>query len=172
MYNCQRKKQSPKFAIYKIKEDSKFKGLSFGHYDGEKYIDGETASLDEIIYEETPVITEKDIKNYNWRTHEIELREEYIKNSSKSKDSETELYGGCKLLNANDLDEGIVVIDGKKIYAAGFPLRTLKSQSPAEIIISQLDGNKIKISNSRKKDDIRSNLIIYDSLKASGKLIE
>lgn len=175
------KSNSSNFGIYLVKGENKLGALTFGRMENETYIDGKKVNLDNIELEEKPLITDKDIKKYYWKTHKIELNDEFLKRrnlSSKEKEiigqlknGSPRMYGGSILLNTTDNDSVVIMIDGNKIYSAGFPLPMFSSRSPSEIIIDDSGLNSICISNQRKTDDIRADRQIYDFFKKAGKLV-
>lgn len=170
------------FGIYLAKGENKFEGLSFGSMgeDG-KYYDGKKVDLTGVQMESNAIITDKDIKEYNWKSHTIVLSDEFIKRRNLSdadkktieelKSSAPRLFEGSKLLN---VDSGVVVIslNGDKIYAADFELPIFSSRCPSEITIADSDLNSITIRNRRQGDDVRQDKRIYDFFKKSGKLVE
>lgn len=162
------KKDVPKFAIYKVTEDTKQYADSFGSFDGKKYINGEKIDLGKIKYEETPIVTDKDIKKYNWKTHTIEFTQDYLKNVNKKE--ENLFSGGCQLFNAKEFDIFVVVVNGKKIYTGGYPLSPIRSQGRPEIVIEDNSEGSIIVKNIRTADDMRSSKEIYDVLKEMDKI--
>ncbi|WP_291559371.1 MULTISPECIES: hypothetical protein [unclassified Clostridium] len=71
-------KNEPKFGIYPVKEEHKSGALSYGRNEKGEYIKPEL-TLEELLIDEIPLITEEDIKKYHWNTHEIELAKNYFK---------------------------------------------------------------------------------------------
>ncbi|MCB2322816.1 hypothetical protein LGL55_18360 [Clostridium tagluense] len=163
-----------KFAIYFVKEESKKDALSYGRDINDKYIRA-NASIDSLSIEDTPILTEKDIKKYDWNTHEIKFTDEYFKNHKPQlKEKDLLAQTGSNQLCAKEFDAVLIMANGKRIYCAGFPISPMKSCFPPEFMISDLSKNSITITkNSNKMEqDLRENKIIYKTLKEAGVLSE
>jgi hypothetical protein len=156
--------------------------LTFGRFVNKTYIDGKKVDLHNIELQTKPLITEKDIKKYYWKSHKIELTNEFLKRrnlSSKEKEllsipngSSHTIKGGSILLNTTANNAVVIVIDDNKIYSAGFLAPVFSSFSPSEIIIEDSSLNSISITNRRKSDDVRFDMQIYEFFKKTGNLVE
>lgn len=118
--------KTPEFAIYFVKADSKNGALSYGRNENGEYAKT-SSSINELALEDNPVVTEKDIKKYYWDTHKIEFNDEYLKRHEHG-EANTGLLPipGSKLLGAKEFDAVVIVVNGERIYSAGFPLSPIR----------------------------------------------
>lgn len=127
--------------------------------------------------DETPVVTEKDIKKYHWKDHRIEFTKEYLdKHKSDIDIKDVNYNGGSRILGAKDFDRAIVMVNGKKIYETRFPYAARRAfKNTSELVIRDLElGNSIEIvvNNKGRNGDIRNNKDLYEVLKGLGVLVE
>ncbi len=174
--SCSNKKQiknEPKFAIYLVKEEHKSGALSYGRNEKGEYIKPEL-TLEELLIDEIPLITEKDIKKYHWNTHEVELTKNYFKKHTikVSYDANSD-NAGSKLLGTKEWDAVVIIAKGKRIYCAGFPLSLRRSNFLPEILIRDVESSFFidKLGN-KSSEDVRNNKYIYEALKEANILTE
>lgn len=156
---------TPKFAIYFVKEEEKKNVLSYGKDENtEEYIKP-SSKITEVSLEDLPVVTERDIEKYYWSSDEIQFKDEYLKKHMQNKDAE--YIGKSNLLGAEWDDVVIVVVNGNRIYSAGFSPLEHHSHFPPEIMFADTSRNTIGIINNG--NDTNNKLIgdkrIYKLLK-------
>ena len=123
-------------------------------------------------YEDPPILTENDIKNYDWKTNEIELTDSYLQSSAGTKKINDFMTGGSELLNAASGVGFALFVKGEEIYTGGFSLSPISSACSPEIEISDVATNKILIKCYTGKEDVLRNPKIYNVLKNLGKIKE
>ena len=163
-----------KFAIYFVKAESKENALSYGRDDNGVYVKT-NVSIDSLVIEDTPILTEKDIKKYNWSTHQIQLTEEYLKKHKSGLEKESTLpETGSNIIGAKEFDAVLMTVNGKRIYCAGFPFSPMNSCFPPEYMIRDVSKDTISIIKNGDKSpkDLRQNKEIYKVLKEIGVLVE
>lgn len=173
-YGCEKKQSNEKnkFAIYFVKAEAKEKALSYGRDENGEYVKPES-DIKSLPIEKSPILTEKDIKKFNWNTQEIEVTDEYLKSHEAKVQGENVSKVGSKLLGAKELDAVIIVVNGERIYCAGFPIDERKSCFPPEYMISDASKNTISIKkNGNKGKDLRKDERIYKALKNVNILVE
>ncbi len=161
----------PKFAIYFIKEQDKNKAFSFGL--DEK--DNSEAEIQELSLDEVPIITDKDIKAFDWQNQMIEFTDEYLnKHGNPSVDKEINIEGGSKLLGAKEFDAVVITVNGERIYKARFSLSPIRSYVPPGIVLNDNSNNSITIRKSGGNDtlDQRYDKRVRDVFQKEGKLVE
>ncbi|WP_010250746.1 hypothetical protein [Acetivibrio cellulolyticus] len=127
--------------------------------------DGKESKLNEI-----PVISENNIKSYNWKTHEI-----ILSNIEKRDiDFQNQLDGGCKTVGGKPNGRFAVLVNGVKKYEGVFPAAAEMSfQAEGETVMRDTaEGVKIELFGMDRKVDPRTQKDIYDVLKSLGKLSE
>jgi len=158
---------TPKFEVYLVEEESKEGALSYGRneYTGE-YLKSKV-SLKDLVLEETPIFTDKDIEKYYWRTHTIELTKEYLRNYTIETKIEADYEElGSKLLGLEEFDAVVIICNGQRIYSAGVPFSMRWSCFPPEVMISDINEKSVIITkNGDNINDARKNLDIYEALK-------
>ena len=156
------------FGIYHV--DSNKSAISYGKV-GDKYVEPNFKVVELDIVGE-PIITEEQIKMYHWKTQRLELKEEYVRKiTDKEKFSNEKKYTGSRYLGAKDDQEVVIIINGHKLYSAGFLPHQLRSWfAPSKMIIDEKNCLKI-IANDNQIKDIE-NKAIYDFFKSVGKLSE
>ena len=136
------------FSIYLVKDLSTTKAMS--------------KNLDELPLENTPVLTDKEIRIYNWKEHTFSLKEGFS--------LEEKLEGEVPLSG-----KPFVVADSERIYLGSFwtPISSLYIPEIPTIYSIWFKDNEndiytIKYGNEQQdpRDDIR----IYESLKGLGKI--
>lgn len=166
-------KNEPKFGIYPVKEEHKSGALSYGRNEKGEYIKPEL-TLEELLIDEIPLITEEDIKKYHWNTHEIELAKNYFKkhNIKMSYNANSD-NAGSNLLGTKEWDAVVITAKGKRIYCAGFPLSLRRSNFLPEILIRDVESSFFidKLGN-KSSEDVRNSKYIYEALKEANILIE
>ena len=171
-------KEIPRFSIYLVKEERKNDAIKFSGFKNGSQYKGLNINLDILSIQDTPVITDKDIKAYHWKTHQIEFTEEFISkqstgNLNSEKKQMSSLDSGSKILKAEEFDAFLIEIDGKRIYSGGFPYSPIRSQIGAAIIIKDKGRNSIEIWHVPDiGNDLRSDMTIYKLFKEQGKLVE
>lgn len=165
-YGCEKKQSNEKnkFAIYFVKAEDKEKALSYGRDENGEYVKPES-DIKLLTIEKSPILTEKDIKKFNWNRQEIEVTDEYLKNHEYKSEGDNISKVGSKLLGTKELDAVIIVVNGERIYFAGFPIDERKSCFPPEYMISDASKNTISIKkNGNKGKDLRKDERIYKAL--------
>ena len=143
-----------------------------------------TKDIDEIILDKQPLISNNDIISYNWKENIITI-------SDSSADRILDISG--KYVGSHYGIPTIITINKKFIYKACMWSPRSPLIPPTDVIIIDLhfkkiiyssynknpkrfinENNKLFIRNRLKSPDSLSikNKLIYDCLKASGKLIE
>lgn len=165
---------SPKFAIYFVKEPDKNNALSYGRNNAGRYVKSE-AEIQELALEKMPILTDKDIKEYDWHNQKIQLTDEYLEKHSVSLMNDKPFQeSGSELLGAEEFDAVVIAVNGERVYKAGFPLSSVRSQFPPEIMICDSSDTSITISKNGKDDtlDPRYDKRIRDIFQNEGKLVE
>ena len=114
-----------------------------------------------------PLFTDSDIKSYNWKTHEIIFKEEYLKKiDSKISNSKEDgnFIGGSRLLGTSSRDRFVMKINDEIIYTGYFHQSMLSSFYPVGIVIIDSE-NGIIISCNKLEADKRSDERVYKVLK-------
>lgn len=139
--------------------------ISFEVYLGK----ADLSNLKKYVISEEPLFTDRDIKAYDWKTHRIIFKKEFLNQKATQKNSdETKTYlGGSKLLNTNSRDRFIVYVNKEPIYEGFYMQSVLSSFYPVgatmvdveggvQITFNQVEGSQVM----DKRNDER----IYNSL--------
>jgi hypothetical protein len=169
------------FAIYKV-DKSNLEEVFSWQVVGEdgSIIEENNVDLNEVKLEDEPILTEHGIKHYDWKDQKIILTEEYLiaHGFTESDKAMSEFIdyayrdGGSKLLGADQDDTAVIVLNGKRIYAVGFPCALTSSKEKPPVMIEDVGRGILKINNYRETDDLRLNKQIYGFFKKEGKLKE
>jgi len=156
---------TPKFAIYFVKEEEKKNVLSYGKDENTGEYIKPSSKITEVSLEDIPIVTEKDIEKYYWYSHEIQFKDEYLKKHMQNKN--TEYTGKSNLLGAGCHDVVIIVVNGIRIYSAGFSPLEHHSHFPPEIMFSDTSKDTIGIINNGNdtNDKLIDDKRIYNVLK-------
>lgn len=139
---------------------------------------GDSDDINKLVLSSKPVLTDKDIENYKWDTHEIAFTKVYLGSvHTKSNDQSNgkladSFYGGSKLLGASYKDKFVIVVNGERVYLGRFPKPAhFSSINTGPIIVDTQGGIAIKFfPNGPNTIDTRNATRIYDVLKSKGKL--
>ena len=135
-----------------------------------------------LIINEEPLFTDKDIKQYIWETHQIIFTDEFVKKldfNRNSKDkSDNPLIpkgvipkGGSVLLGTTQSDRFVMIINNERIYEGYFKQSIVSSFFPPGAVITDYkDG--IMIGFNDFVDDMRSDERIYNLLKDKNLIVE
>ena len=158
-----------KFAIFLVSKGDKDNAVSYGRSENGEYVHEGLNNINDLIIQDKPILTEQDIISYNWQNHEIVLTKDYINRNIENRKTR-QIGGGSELLNTEDLDQFVIMVEGKRIYAGGFPLSPLRSQFNPEVLIEDTGNNQVSVRYLGKSDDPRKSQIIHDVFKELGKL--
>ena len=125
------------------------------------------SKIEDLQLETQPVLTDKDLMFYNWKEHELELRQDFDLNASLDY---VPLSGLPFVVIAND----------ERVYLGAFwsPLSSSLSSIPSITVLPMSSQNTMKImagypdKTINSQSDPRSNQLIYDALKSVGKIKE
>lgn len=141
-----------------------------------KSFDSAPNSPEDRKISEKPLITEHDIKNYYWTSHKIEFTDEFLKNHNFDIDNDFELFSTSDKLGISDLDTALIVVKGKLIYEAGFPLKPYRSSYSGDEIVLEVAPKSnmlhIALNDPSQSRDLRKDDRIYNALKEAGVLVE
>lgn len=154
------------FEIYLATLDSV---SEFGYFDYEN-----------LILEETPVITDNDIRAYYWMNHEIELTSTYIDKINDNPGGNV-LYqengsfreyeqGGSRLLQAFQYDCFVIVINGKRVYSGTFSYSPIMSYPQETLIIGDISDTSFQFIFTGIGEDPRNTDIVYNYFLDNDKL--
>lgn len=156
---------TPKFAIYFVKEEEKKNVLSYGRDENTGEYIKPSSKITEVSLEDLPVVTERDIEKYYWSSHEIQFKDEYLKKHMQNKN--IEYTGKSNLLGGECHDVVIIVVNGNRIYSAGFSPLEHHSHFPPEVMFSDTSKNAIGVINNGNdtNDKLIGDKRIYKVLK-------
>ncbi len=119
--------------------------------------------LDELELEKQPLLTDKNISEYIWDKHQINL----IKDDELNKILNEKVYGKVPVSGK----PFVVVCNGEKIYSGAFwtMLSSLFYPECPTIISDYTDRDFFEISLDSEKD-VRDDKRIYEALKKLGKI--
>ncbi|MDR3587678.1 MAG: hypothetical protein P4L59_20555 [Desulfosporosinus sp.] len=146
-------KVSNHFAIFLVKEDQTGNAIN--------------TKIEDLQLETQPVFTDKDLKIYKWKEHELELRKDF------------DLYEVLEYVPLSGLPF-VVVANDERVYLGAFwtPLSSQTSSIPSIMVLPMSPQNKIHIiagypgKTTKSQSDPRSNQLIYDALKSVGRIKE
>lgn len=119
---------------------------------------------------EKPLFTDSDIQTYDWKTHSIIFKKDFLNKLEANKNSnDTNTYiGGSKLLNTNSMDKFIIYVNKEPIYEGFYMQSVLSSFYPVGATMVDLeDGIQITFNDieGRNVIDKRADERIYNTLK-------
>lgn len=138
-----------------------------------------------VKYERTPLITERDIKKYIWKSNIIVFNDDFLKehvlskeeiklvtekNKSIESDISLSFYGGSKHLKCSDAEDVLVVVGEDRIYTSGFALPAWSSRWSPQIYIEDYDLTSIRIRSPKDLESLIQDKRIYEFFKKIGKL--
>jgi hypothetical protein len=176
-FNDSDKKAS--FAIYLVdKQYSNDVFPAYQYVQNGSTIESKEWNLEKVKLDPKPVLTDLDIKEYDWKNQRIKLNDAFLAKRGFTESDKAMLEfidfayrdGGSKLLGATQDDVGIVALNGKRIYAVGFTLALTSSRSKPPIMVEDAARDSLRIDNYRKVDDLRQDKRIYQFFKQEGKL--
>lgn len=136
----------------------------------EVYILRHNDSGNDFVKDEAPIFTSEDISNYDWDTHTITFKKEFIKAHEITKSEDDLVMGGSKILGIYYPDQFAFYLDGEELYRgyiqpqayiSFMPGGPTISDSNDGIIINCLDDN----SDTRENDKLLEFLKVNDLLK-------
>jgi|GEM_PF-2004987 len=143
----------------------------FGYYDHKN-----------LVAEEVPVLTGKDIRNYYWESHIIELNGSFLEKLSKNANPIYESYtidqmgfrsyqkGGSKMLDSAQYMAFIIVVNGEQIYSGTFPGSTVMPSDDEKLILGDISDDSLRLFYNGDGFDVRNQDAVYDYMKENNKL--
>jgi hypothetical protein len=134
-------------------------------------------SNDEYVIEETPMFTINDIESYDWKTHQITLKSEYIDylNELYMNESGNELgvhIGGIERFNTNFMDKFMLYIDEELIYSGHYEQSLYSSYAVMGIVMTSTSDGVIIEYGMNSEEDHRNDPRVYEVLESYGVLVE
>ena len=124
--------------------------------------------IEDLQLEAQPVLTDKDLRVYKWKEHELELRKDF------------DLYEVLDYVPLSGLPF-VVVADDERVYLGTFwsPVSSQIPSMPSVMVLPMSPQNTIHIisgyhpgKTTNSQSDPRSNQLIYDAIKSVGKIKE
>lgn len=135
----------------------------------ELYILRNVKGTQNFIIDENPIFTGEDILSYEWSTHTITFKDEFIASRQINDTKEDIMMGGSKILGVYYPDQFALYLDGVELYRGCLKPPIYSSFLPMCPTISDSD-NGIIIKCPDKKVDTRYNDKIREILKNNGLL--
>ncbi len=117
-----------------------------------------------FIKRDVPVFTDRDIKKYNWETHEITFTDEFNQGLNIDQSKDSLIDGGSVLLDVYYPSKFEIYVDDIKIYGGVFKPGVYISYCPDVAVISDIE-NGILIDSRYGNIDMRDNDILYKALE-------
>lgn len=117
----------------------------------------------------SPIFTGDDILSYDWDTHTILFKEEFLAPLATYGPKDAVIKGGSAILDAYYPEQFAVALDGEELYRGYMQPQGYSSFMPAEPIISDVEGGII-IRGLEGEKDTRNNNKLYKVLKSNGLL--
>lgn len=168
LVGCTENSNNPnKLAVSSIKNNNVNNHFAIFLVKGAQAGNAINTKIEDLQLETPPVLTDKDMKVYKWKEHELELRKDF------------DLYGVLGLVPLSGLPF-VVVANDERVYLGAFwsPLSSQTSSVPAVMVLPMSPQNTMHIiagypgNTSNSQTDLRSNQLIYDALKSVGKIKE
>ncbi|MGC7871321.1 hypothetical protein ACPUYX_07275 [Desulfosporosinus sp. SYSU MS00001] len=165
---CIEKSNDPnKIAVSSMKYNKVANHFAIFLVKGEQAGNAMNTKLEELRLETQPVLTDKDLKVYKWKEHELELRKDF------------DLYEVLDYVPLSGLPF-VVVANDERVYLGAFwsPLSSQTSSIPSVMVLPMSPQNTIHIisgypgKTTNSQSDPRGNQKIYDALKSVGKIKE
>jgi hypothetical protein len=136
----------------------------------ELYILRHVEGTDDFVKDEKPTFTGKDILSYEWSTHTIIFKEEFLSSRKVDDiDSDGFLEGGSKILGVYYPNQFAFYLDGEELYKGVMKPQVYISFMPTGPIISDSEEG-IEIRNLDNSNDLRENEKLYEFLKENNLL--
>lgn len=135
----------------------------------ELYILRHVKGTNDFVIDEDPIITGEDILSYEWNTHTISFKDEFLASCEVDETEDDFVVGGSKILGVYYPDQFAVYLDREELYRgyikpqayiSFMPMGPMISNSDKGIIIKCLDSNL----------DTRNNKKLHKVLKNNGLL--
>lgn len=135
----------------------------------ELYILRHVKGTNDFVIDEDPIITGEDILSYEWDTHTIVFKDEFLSSCEVGETEDDFGVGGSKILGIYYPDQFAVYLYGEELYrgymkpqayVSFMPMGPMISNSDKGIIIECLDNNL----------DTRNNEKLHEILKNNGLL--
>ena len=120
-----------------------------------RHVDG----TDNFVIDENPIFTGEDILKYEWDTHTITFKEEFLLTRTVNETEDNLVMGGSEILGVYYPDQFALYLDGKEQYrgyveppafCSFLPMGPMISNAPDGIIIKCYDP----ISDVRYDDEL------------------
>ncbi|WP_458784784.1 hypothetical protein [Vallitalea sediminicola] len=124
------------------------------------------AFSDEYIVSKEPLFTGNDINYYDWSTHTIVFKDDFI-SQQKNIDKDIKI-GGSSIFDTNSRDKFMVYVDNELLYDGYYNQSLLSSFYPIGAVLFDLsDAVRIDFNGIKGVElkDNRSDLKMYESLK-------
>lgn len=116
---------------------------------------------EDLVIDETPIFTDKDILSYEWDTHTIIFNEKFLASHETNETEDDIIMGGSKILRIYYPDQFALLLNGEELYRGYIQPQVNISFLPMGPMISNYDDGII-IKCYDEKLDTRDN----DKLKA------
>lgn len=130
-----------------------------------KAVENEAFSNEYIVSKE-PLFTGNDINYYEWSTHTIVFKDDFI-SQQKNIDKDTKI-GGSSIFGTNSRDKFMVYVDNELLYDGYYNQSLLSSFYPIGVVMVDLsDGVRIDFNGIKgvEPKDNRCDLRMYEALK-------
>ncbi len=126
-------------------------------------IDAIKMDINNLMLEDTPILTDQNISNYIWDTHEITL----IKDDKLKKILDEKIYWKIPVSGK----PFVLMCNGERIYIGAFwtALSSLSDPGSPIIMSDFKDENYFRIA-CNKANDVRNDKRVYNTMKKLGKL--
>lgn len=123
----------------------------------------------EFIIDEKPIFTGDDILSYEWKTHTITFKEEFIELHDISETEDDIMMGGSKILGVYYPDQFAVYLDGEELYRgyinpqafiSFMPMGPTMLNSNDGITIRCIDKNSDTMENEELREFLKSNELL------------
>lgn len=130
-----------------------------------RYVEGS----DDLVIDEKPIITGEDILSYEWDTHTITFKDEFLLSREINETKDDLVMGGSKILDVYYPDQFALYLDGEELFRGYMMPQAFISFMPIGPVMSNApDG--IIIKNYNNESDIRESEELHEILKNNGLL--
>lgn len=124
---------------------------------------------DEFIIDEKAIFTGEDILSYEWETHTITFKDEFISQQNINETEDEFMMGGSKILGVYYPDQFVFYLDGKELYRGYINPQAYISYMPMGPTILN-SNNGITIRCTDEKDKTMENEKLREFLRGRGLL--
>ncbi|MTI70825.1 MAG: hypothetical protein FH751_11305 [Firmicutes bacterium] len=130
------------------------------------YILRHVEGTNDLVIDESPIITGEDILSYEWDTHKIVFKDEFLSSCEVDETKDDFIVGGSKILGVYYPDQFAVYIDDEELYRGHMkpqayisfmPRGPMISNSDKGIIIECLDSNFDTRNNEKQYEVLKNN---------------